>query len=318
MMKKFFLCMLMAGILQSMAYAQESLTLDQALQESVVYFKDRIDPGSKIVVLNFQSDYLDLSNYLIDETIALLVNLGNMTVVDRQNLETIRQEMDFQLSGEVSDESAQSIGRKLGAQIIVSGSIAPLGDLYRLRVRAIEVETAAIRGINSQNIILDGVLASLTKNRSYRGPAVSRSDAEPFALDGKTRLGFSANALYGTGWGLGGTVTVFERFIPNFFVAPSVFISAKYFNYDGYEQFVGGAGILFKRRLTKNERLLLGLGCSLEIFGGEYFDIGAGAQSGLSYRFTPAISLDINGFVKGGFYDFTLLGGAEIGVSFMF
>jgi TolB-like protein len=249
--------MLMAGILQGMVFAQEALTLDEALQESVVYFKDRIGSGSKIVVLNFQSDYLDLSNYIIDETIVHLVNLGNLTVVDRQNLETIRQEMDFQMSGEVSDESAQSIGRKLGAQIIISGSITPLGDLYRLRVRAIEVETAAIRGVNSQNIKLDGILASLTKNRSYRGPAVSRFsgnyDGGIFSLDDKTRFGFSANAMLGAGWGAGGTVTVFERFTPNFFAAPSVFISANFFanDFDSNERkrfFAGGAGILFKMK----------------------------------------------------------------------
>jgi TolB-like protein len=338
--------MLMVGIMQGMVCAQEALTLDEALQESTVYLKDRIDPGSKIVVLNFQSDYIDLSNYIIDETIVLLVNLGNMTVVDRQNLETIQQEMDFQMSGEVSDASAQSIGRKLGAQIIVSGSITPLGDLYRLRVRAIEVETAAIRGVNSQNIKLDGILASLTQNRSYRGPAVSRStenyDGGSFALDSKTRFGFSANAMIGTGWGIGGTITVFERFTPNFFVAPSVFISAKYFTIDERKHFfAGGAGVLFKRRLTKNERFLLGLGLSLEYLAGEAEEeveialFGMGIQGGLSYRLTPTISLDINGLVKFGFgsaeleqtgyschpenHSYTpVAGGVEIGVSFMF
>jgi hypothetical protein len=261
--------------------------------------------------------------------------------------------MDFQMSGEVSDESAQSIGRKLGAQIIVSGSIAPLGDLYRLRIRAIEVESAAIRGVNSQNIKLDGILASLTKNKSYRASAAPRSagndDTERFALDGKTRFGFSANALYGTGWGVGGTITVFEKFIPNFFFAPSVFISAKYF-YNDFDTdkmiwfFAGGPGILFKRRLTKNEKLLLSLGLSLEyLVGGveeisydySYYEsiglLGMGLQGGLSYRLTPVISLDINGLVKFGFGSleledqyscapnhYTPTGGVEIGVSFMF
>jgi TolB-like protein len=353
MMKKIFCCILALGALQGVVFAQEARTLDEALQESAVYLKDRIENGSKVVVLNFQSDYVDLSNYIIDETIALLVNLGNLTVVDRQNLETIRQEMDFQMSGEVSDESAQSIGRKLGAQMIVSGSIAPLGDLYRFRIRAIEVETATIRGVNNQNIKLDEILALLTKNRSYRSPAAPRPDRNydtgSFALDGKTRFGFSANAMYGTAWGFGGTVTVFEKFTPNFFVAPSVFITAKYFinEYDIKEDeyihlFAGGVGILFKRRLTRNERLLLALGLSLEYIDGEaaegyYYwsnDIGLfgmGIQGGLSYRLTPNISLDINGLVKLGFGSVDMeggcdsnhlytpgIGGVEIGVSFMF
>jgi hypothetical protein len=205
---------------------------------------------------------------------------------------------------------------------------------------------------------------------------VSRStetyNTEIFALDGKTRFGFSANGMLGTGWGIGGTVTVFEKFIsnflyiPNFSVDPSVFISAKYFvnDFDPDERkrfFAGGAGILFKRRLTRNERLLLALGLSLEYLAGsvekreEDYDysrvhgdvinysgdiglLGMGVQGGLSYRLTPALSLDINGLVKFGFgsveidgiatnscdyrnhsfSDTPIVGGVEIGVSFMF
>jgi TolB-like protein len=378
-MKKILCCMLALGVLQGMAFAQESRTLDETLKDSAIYLKNRIASGSKVVVLNFQSDYMDLSNYIIDEIIALLVNQENMTVVDRQNLETIQQEMDFQMSGEVSDESAQSIGRKLGAQIIISGSIAPLGDLYRFRVRAIEVETAAIRGVTNLNIKLDEILALLTRNKTYRKPVAPRPAIDyaggRFALDGKTRFGLSLNALYGAGLelggvgpGFGGTVTVFEKFTPNAFVAPSIFISAKSFtyssdwnydgqsNYEGMYFFAGGAGILLKRRLTRDERFLAALGVSLEYFAGqaqaikiEYVDNdtyyyrndlsgdiglpGMGVQGGLSYRLTPAISLDINGFLKFGFGTVDLgepgrvgsndsftpsNGGAEISVSFMF
>jgi hypothetical protein len=85
-----------------------------------------------------------------------------MHVHDRQNLDLIQQEMDFQLSGEVSDESAQSIGRKLGAEIIISGAINPFGTDYRLRLRAIGVETAAIHGIQTKTILMDRTLSNLT------------------------------------------------------------------------------------------------------------------------------------------------------------
>lgn len=70
--------------------------------------------------------------------------------------------MVFQLSGEVSDETAQSIGKKLGAQTIVSGSVEPMGDILRLRIRAIAVESAAIQGIYTANIQKDRFLTSLT------------------------------------------------------------------------------------------------------------------------------------------------------------
>jgi TolB-like protein len=65
-------------------------------------------------------------------------------VVDRRELDLIRQEERFQMSGEVSDESMQSIGKKLGAQIIVSGSLNAMGGAYRFRMRALNVETAVV------------------------------------------------------------------------------------------------------------------------------------------------------------------------------
>jgi hypothetical protein len=104
--------------------AQNSLILDDAIQQSAAEIEGRLPEGIKIVILNFSSPSVRLSNYVIDELTGAIVNGGKITVVDRQNLTLIQQEMNFQLSGEVSDESAQEIGRKLGAQSIVSGCFA--------------------------------------------------------------------------------------------------------------------------------------------------------------------------------------------------
>ncbi|MDR0785931.1 MAG: penicillin-binding protein activator LpoB, partial [Treponema sp.] len=142
-------------------YTQEATTLDQALQAANRYLEGRLQPGSKVVILNFQTEYVDLSNYIIDELTTYVVNGGVITVVDRQNLEIIRQEMHFQTSGEVSDESAQAIGRMLGAQSIISGTVQRLGTVYRLRVRAISVESAAIQGMQNYNVKMDAMLAAL-------------------------------------------------------------------------------------------------------------------------------------------------------------
>jgi curli biogenesis system outer membrane secretion channel CsgG len=78
---------------------------------------------------------LRLSAYVIDELNNAIVNAneGKITVVDRQQLNLIMQEMQFQTSGLVSDESAQAIGRILGAQYIVSGSMEPVAGFYHAR-----------------------------------------------------------------------------------------------------------------------------------------------------------------------------------------
>ncbi|MDR0909500.1 MAG: CsgG/HfaB family protein [Spirochaetaceae bacterium] len=142
-----------------------TLTLDDVIREVSDYLNERLTSGSKVVFLNFQSDYPDLSSYIID---GLIINAANDDVfvpVDRENLDLIQQEMNFQLSGEVSDESAQAIGKKLGAQTIVSGSITDLDGEYLLVVRAIGVEDAAIQGQFRKDLPHGARLVALTKNK---------------------------------------------------------------------------------------------------------------------------------------------------------
>jgi hypothetical protein len=67
------------------------------------------------------------------------------------------------MSGEVSDESAQNIGQMLGAQSIVSGAVGKMGSLYRVQVKAIEVQTAGVQGQWSRNVPNGATIAALTE-----------------------------------------------------------------------------------------------------------------------------------------------------------
>ncbi|MDR1908819.1 MAG: CsgG/HfaB family protein, partial [Spirochaetaceae bacterium] len=131
--------------------------MQEVLQEAYQYMKGKVPRGSKIAFLNITSGDAAQSSEIIDELIYLAVEDRNasgerpFTVVTRQNLEEIQREMNFQLSGEVSDKSAQSIGQKLGAQTVISGSVTRIGNLYRLRLRALGVETAEVQGLFIKN-----------------------------------------------------------------------------------------------------------------------------------------------------------------------
>jgi hypothetical protein len=143
--------------------------LDLAIRDTSDYLNDNIPKGHKIVILNIQSDYPDLSDYIIDELIANAVNDKNFSVVDRQQLDAIRAEQNFQWSGEVDDKAAVDIGKLLGAQTIVSGAIGPLGERYRLRIRALEVQTAQVQGQYNRNMIPSPILNDLIKSGSGTG-----------------------------------------------------------------------------------------------------------------------------------------------------
>jgi hypothetical protein len=140
--------------------------LDVAIRETSNYLNKQLPKGNKLVILNIQSAYPALSEYIIDELIANTVNDRVFTVVDRQQLEVIRAELDFQVSGEVDDNTAQALGRMAGAQIIVSGAVSKIGDLYRLRIRALGVQTAQIEGQFNRNIPDGPTVAALVRSQA--------------------------------------------------------------------------------------------------------------------------------------------------------
>ena len=136
-------------------------SLDSAINEGSEYLVSRIAVNSKIAVVNVQSPTINLTNYVIDHLLMHLVNNDNFMVIERSEINTLEKEQHYQLSGAVSDETAVSLGKQLGTQFIISGSMLPLGDKYSLRLKVINVETAQIMGTNIFHINTDNTLMAL-------------------------------------------------------------------------------------------------------------------------------------------------------------
>jgi TolB-like protein len=136
--------------------------LDAAIRDASDYLNKNVPKGSKIVFLNIQSSFPALSNYIIDELIANAVNDKVFSVVNRQQLDIIRSEQKFLLSGDMDDTSALAMGLVFGAQTVVSGDINKLGTGYRIRIRALQVQTSKVQGQYNKNISLSPMLAALT------------------------------------------------------------------------------------------------------------------------------------------------------------
>jgi TolB-like protein len=159
-------------------FSQNTVSLDAGLEKSVAYFESRIAQGTKVAVLNMSSLSPPLAEYVIEEIVGCLVNSLSLTLVDRSNLELLRQEMNFQYSGEVSDETALSLGKILGAQTVVTGSINLAGNVFRLRIRAIDIETGVIQGQFNANIAKDRYLAELYDRGANQEVPGSLPDAQ--------------------------------------------------------------------------------------------------------------------------------------------
>ena len=120
----------------------QNVSLDQAVQASAQTIDSRLPKGSKVAVLSFTASKRDFSNYVIDEIAAAISASNKIQVIERQYLDAIRKELNIQMSGDVSDDEVKRVGKQLGAQYVITGSLVDVGNAYRFRVAAINVETA--------------------------------------------------------------------------------------------------------------------------------------------------------------------------------
>ena len=130
----------------------QNVSLDQAVQNSSRIIETRLPSGAKTAVLTFTSEAQAFSDYIIDELATALSSSGNIQVIDRQHTDAIRKEFNIQFSGDVSDEEVRRVGQQLGAQYVVTGSLVDIGNAYRFRVAAINIETAVRQGSSSLNV----------------------------------------------------------------------------------------------------------------------------------------------------------------------
>jgi len=163
----------------------DEVSLNTAIREAAARMENRLDRGTKIALINFTSPSQAFSEYVLDELSAVLVNNGQLVVVDRANLDKIRQELGFNMSGEVSDASMQAIGQMLGAQVLVTGSLTSIADLRRVMFKVIMTETAAVAVQHNADIINDKRVQALLASDA-RASAGGGSQAVAYGGQGNT------------------------------------------------------------------------------------------------------------------------------------
>ncbi|GHV74648.1 hypothetical protein AGMMS49940_19500 [Spirochaetia bacterium] len=93
----------------------------------------------------------------------------------------------YEISGEVSDDSAKSIGQMVGAGAIVTGSLSNIGTLYRLTLKAIDVAKAVVAVSFPADITNDEGVRALLGQSSIA--AVPRSPASQTSTAGSGTKG---------------------------------------------------------------------------------------------------------------------------------
>ncbi len=102
------------------------------------------EPIAKIAVLSFRDTASNGHNYgdaLSEMITTAFIKSHYFEVIERSQIQKVMEEQQFSVSGSVDSDTAIELGRILGVQYLVVGSVARLGSLFEIDVRFIETKS---------------------------------------------------------------------------------------------------------------------------------------------------------------------------------
>ena len=163
---RFLVCTLMSCASPPTEEYVALLDVDMALEQAAEQFSSALKTGTTVAIVGIDAGEKapSVSAYLLDELTLCFVQQGRLTVADRVNLDAIKKEMNFQLSGEVGDASIQEIGAMAGAETVIHGSLKRyifLGGYpsYILTLQALNVTTGTVETMYRETVKLNSYLS---------------------------------------------------------------------------------------------------------------------------------------------------------------
>ncbi|MDR1232331.1 MAG: outer membrane beta-barrel protein [Spirochaetaceae bacterium] len=143
----------------------QNVSYNEGLKRVAESIGDKVSPRDTVAVVEFRAATGRFSDRVIDDLIDGLFAV-HARVVDRQNLEAVRAEQEYQYSGYADEESAVSLGHELGAAAIILGTGENMADYYRLSFRMVSVQTREILARVSVNVRYDSAMRRLLGGRA--------------------------------------------------------------------------------------------------------------------------------------------------------
>ena len=134
--------------------------LDNSLSDLTTQIINSIteDRKKKIAVIEFSDldgNVTQFGKYLAEELITRLFRTKKFEVVERQLLNKIISEQKLSITGMIDPNSAKELGRILGVDAIVSGTITDFVTDLKVNARIISTETGKVFGVAATNIVKD-------------------------------------------------------------------------------------------------------------------------------------------------------------------
>ncbi|MDR2900884.1 MAG: hypothetical protein LBV20_05145 [Treponema sp.] len=115
---------------------------DKAVEAAAQELYAKLPANAVIIVMEGYSQDRTLLSEVVNRISGTVLSEGRLKVVDRSRI--MQEEMEYQVSGYVSDDSYIEFGQHVGAQYIVLFQISGQMSTRRLNMRAINIETSEI------------------------------------------------------------------------------------------------------------------------------------------------------------------------------
>jgi TolB-like protein len=157
--------------------------LDQRVSELSQQIAGKMSAKQKttVAVVEFtdlQGNVTDFGRFLAEELVTRLGDLEKFKVIERQLLTRIIAEQKLSLTGVVDPASAKQLGKILGVDAIVAGSVTNLAQSVRVNARLISTETGEVFATAAADIFKDDSVTGLLSGGSGASQ-IGKSPAQP-------------------------------------------------------------------------------------------------------------------------------------------
>ena len=113
-----------------------------------------------ITEFTYGNEFNDFTRNVQDILYTNLIQRG-MTVVEREKMEQVLKELGNTFTGMIDSTTAAQIGKMLGVEAIVVGTVADMGNSVDLRARLVDVEKGAAITAAQVDVVKDPTIAGL-------------------------------------------------------------------------------------------------------------------------------------------------------------
>ena len=152
LVKRLWLTAVLGAVCAVAVFGQTNVAnLDAAIQQASSDINLKIT-APKVALVSVNSPANELSAYVLRELAVAVEKARISTLIARQNVDRALSSASLNSAGDVSDANARQIGRSVGADFAVTGSLVQVGNNYRFRTRLINVATGAVQSTTDFNI----------------------------------------------------------------------------------------------------------------------------------------------------------------------